>query len=114
MEFHLKLYICCFLSSDGDFLARIAALCDIYILLGNGSRDQQKTQQLPWESSAAFGSTLLTLQTMAETMVCMGKPSSSQVETAIRDANFDEAWPEATTRKHDILRQVIFACIAWI
>ncbi|KAF0306494.1 hypothetical protein FJT64_022013 [Amphibalanus amphitrite] len=93
------------LMKDGDFLARIAALCDIYALLGSGSRDQQKTQQLPWESSAAFGSTLLTLETMAEAMVCMRKPPSSQVEMAIRNANFDEAWPETTTRKHEVLGQ---------
>ncbi|KAF0287939.1 hypothetical protein FJT64_013663 [Amphibalanus amphitrite] len=90
---------------DKKFLARIAALCDIYAVLGKGSRDQQNTGKLPWELSAAFGQTLLNLDVMLDVLKGGSAESQSPVQQAIHQANLEEQWPLASAYKARFLEQ---------
>ena len=81
-----------FLFSDLKFLVRVAALQDIYDVLGKGSAAMQNIQRLPWESQADYEDTINVLTSMASSFTNAFRKTTS-VQEATAAASYEEYWP---------------------
>ena len=84
--------------TDKNFLARVDALLDIYQVMAEGSRSLQRVQSLPWESMTSFGSTIVSLKKMTNTLEHRKNPTIAQMHDL---AEMDLTWPALS--KHEPL-----------
>lgn len=92
--------------SDEQFMTRVAALHDIYDVLGRGSMDIQNVQHLPWESQTDYNTTVDALHRMASALAAMSRKAVTVAEV-IEVADFEEDWPNLSQHRADIASQVM-------
>ena len=86
------------LFTDDRFLKSVAALLDIYTVVGEGSEAQQNTKLLPWEVVEAYTALVDKLEEMADVLDGLktaGDPKSASgpVARAVIEVKYEELWP---------------------
>ena len=79
-------------SSDDQFLIRVAALQDVYDVLGKGSKDMQNIQRLPWECESDYTATIDALISMASALAAISRSNPASTAEAMAAANFTDCW----------------------
>ncbi|KAF0311054.1 hypothetical protein FJT64_018091 [Amphibalanus amphitrite] len=99
---------------DDDFKARVAALKDVYDILGRGSREVQRVQSLPWESRRGYRSTVASVKCVRTAVEAFSASARTATEAAdaVAHADLDELCPtlsrhKAALRKGSVATDVV-------
>ena len=84
--------------SDDNFLARVSALLDIYVVLAKGSRVLQKVQQMPWDNMSGFDSAIRTMKRMG-VVLDVDPRRDTPVSISVKRADRDLLWPTLAQRQ---------------
>ena len=95
--------------TDKHFMARVGVLLDVYRVMAEGSRSLQRLQSLPWESMKDFGTTILTLRKMTNTLETRKDPTVVELFDL---ADMDTIWPNLSKSQpldKDVVSETRFA-----
>ena len=92
-----------FAGADATFRRRVAALLDLYNVVGGLSKDLQNLQKLPWERQQHYEDTVKQLEQMAGTLTASASTrrgsavlSSADIANMLREedpAELETRWP---------------------
>ena len=86
---------------DSNFQARVAALKDVYGILGRGSKEVQQVQSLPWETRRGYASAVASVK-CSRTAIEAFVVSATKAVTAgdaVAHADLDDLCPTLSHHK---------------
>ena len=95
--------------TDGNFKALVAALKDVYDVLGRGSREVQQVQSLPWESHKGYRSTVASVKCTRTAIAAFTTSASTATEAAdaVAHADLDELCPTLSRHKASLRKGTV-------
>ena len=92
--------------SDEVFLARLAALCDVYNVLSAGCEGVQNLQRPPWETSEAYTATTASILRMKTSLQQHIEPVSGLARTEPSEDSLESCWPHLANHRTALKAQV--------